>query len=831
MLIAWDDRSAKPGIRCPVCGHHGEMGQEFTYRAESLREVAGTDKVAMLRCPACDVRFTDPLASVDYEDADERGAKFYLESGAGIDVMLEALALSDARPVSHYLEIGCAFGFIMDYARRILGWKVRGFDPGGLARLGRDTLRLPIENGFFQSGSGFDNWADLVFCSEVIEHIPNPKPFLDLLASALRPDGQLILTTPNGDALAADEDPAVLSAILSPGHHIVLYNPASLTALLKRHGFSEVRVQENGFQLRVAASRGPISGRSAWFDRGRYRAYLQALLAETGAVSPLGAGIAYRLFKEQVNAGDHGPARETYALLRTAYRQRYGLDLDDPAAIPVPPETIGFEELGERWPFNLAGLLYFNGILDWLGDAAPAKAASGFLAAARIGRATRQILRTAGVDDLEMADIGRQAGLARLSALAQCDPPAAAQALRSFVDTLPDDDAPAARRALAAEARRRLFTDLVNLGHAGPAEVVLAEGALDSADAQTAFALGWHLMSHRRDFAGAAAALRQAWVVETAPADLRRRALERWLLVLAESDPAASDDGLFRDEVNRGHYAEALGAFGRVRDCYRRIYALDLDDPAMIPLPSEATRVEELLARWPLSLCAALYYRGLIDWLGSAQPARAAACFRAASRFAAAARGILRAAGVDHDELADLGRQAAMARLSALAQYDPPGAAEALLTFVETLPEEEGSAALAAEARRRVFTDLVNFGHLDPARIVLDAGGLGLASPPLPAELPAAYALAIYLMNRKSDFAAAAALFAEIADVARRSAGDLFWMARFHHGLAIKLGGLGETDDIVAEMRTPGAGLPPVPETLLGRVAELATAGHRSGRS
>lgn len=808
MLIAWNDRSAKQDGACPACRHAGGMAREFSYSAESLRQLSGTDRVAILRCPACGVRFCDPLTSVDYHDADERGAKFYLESGAGIDVMLEALALADARPVARYLEIGTSFGFIMDYARRMLGWEVRGFDPGALARLGRETLKLPIENSFFQSGTGFDGWADLVFCSEVIEHIPDPAPFLDLLSSALAPEGQLIMTTPNGDALTEDADPAVLSAILSPGHHIVLYNPASITALLKRHGFTEVRVEENGFQLRVAASRTPMSGRSAWFDRGRYQDYLRALLAESDAATPLGAGIAYRLFKEQVNGGSYDAARVTYETLRSAYRQRYGFDLADPAAIPVPVEPLGFEALGEGWPFNLTGLLYFHGIVQWLDSNRPAEAAVSFAAAARIGRATRQILRTAGVDDLEMADLVRQAGIARLSALVQSDPSGAVDAL---------DD------SVSGEARRRLFTDLVNLGHADQAERVLAGGGVTADDPAAAFALGWHLMTHRRDFTAAAAALRCAWTAEDVPAELRRLALDRWIIAARESDPDTAGSRLFRQQVNQGDFAAALATYADIRESYRARHALDLDDPAMIPLPSEGTGIEDLLRQWPLGLCGLLYFHGLAEWLGNGQPAKAAASFRTASRFAAAARRILRAAGADDAELADLGRQAALARLSALAQYDPPGAAEALLTFVETLPEEDDVDAQAAEARRRVFADLVNLGHLEPAGIVLDNGPLHLASPPGPADMPAGFALALYRMNYLSDFAAAADLFGEIAEAARGgpAAGDFFWTARFHQGMAIRLGKLGETAAIAAEMSAPAQGLPPVPDSLLSRLGEL----------
>ena len=775
MQIAWTDhRPVDAG--CPACGERGGKPRDFSFRAESLRALAGGDEVAMLHCPACGVRFCDPLASVDYADADERGAKFYLEAGAGLDVMLEAFAQADDRPVSRYLEIGCSFGFTLDYGRRILGWEVRGFDPGALARLGRKLLDLPIENRFFQTGQGFDDWADLVFCSEVIEHIPDPAPFLALLSSALKPDGQLILTTPNGDALSEDADPAVLSAILSPGHHIVLYNPASIAALLKRHGFGEVRVEENGFQLRVAASRGPMRGRAAWFDRGRYRRYLEALLQDAEPGTPLGDGVAYRLVKELVNGGDYAAARDVLRSVRGACQRRYGFDLGDPDAIPVPPGNLDFDGLGERWPFNLAGLLYFQGLADWLGAGQAAKAAASFAAAAHIGSACRTILRAAGVDDLELADLGRQAALAHLSVLAQFDPQAAVEALSA----LPADD------ALAVAARRRLFLDLANLGHAGPATAVMEAGGLD----------------------------------------LDSIADPALLLAAADYGPGAELRRRFRQEVNAGEYRAARESFALMReDCLRR-FAIDLADPAKIPQPGESIGLGELVRRWPPSLYALLYFYGLVLWLEESRPAKAAAYFHVAARFAAAARRIVRRQGGDDAQMADFCRQANLARLSALAQYDPQGAADALLTFTETMAQEhegEEGAGLAAAARRRLFTDLVNLGHFKPAATVLASGGLDLAEPLCAADLPAAYAFALFKMSHLSDFAAAAADFAAVSAAARGTAaeGEFFWTARFHQGMASRLGGLGEADGIAAEMRAPAEGLLPVPPALLDRLGEL----------
>jgi SAM-dependent methyltransferase len=511
LSLAWNDRSTRTGS-CPLCGHSGQAPQILRFKADQLRHLAGREWLSILQCPVCEIRYCDPMVSVDYSDVDEDGLKYYLEKGAGIDVMLEALALADGRKVSRYLEIGCSFGFVMDYARRMLGWEVRGFDPGAIARAGRRLLDLPIENGFFQASSGLAGWADLVYCSEVIEHVPQPGAFLRSIRSALREDGQLILTTPDGDALTEQAAPEVLLPILSPGHHIVLFNAASIERLLRACGFTAIRIERNRSQLRVAASLQPIAGRSACFDRARYLDYLRLVTAEHAADTPIGAGLAYRLFKELVNAGRFDEARGPYFRLRDAYEARYGLDIDDSACFAFPDGAIGLAELGRSWPFNLGGVWYFRGIIEFLAESDPAKAAASFDASRRFGTALRRVLASMGTDDMELADLGRQAELARLSALAQCDPREAVAVFRHLMRDPPAAD-PAGREAFLALAARRLFTDLGNLGRYAQAEELLAcssldpEQALAQRDLPAVFAYALYLMNHKAAFAAAAALL------------------------------------------------------------------------------------------------------------------------------------------------------------------------------------------------------------------------------------------------------------------------------------------------------------------------------------
>ncbi len=419
MIIDWQGGQYRQSS-CPVCGSGHSKEVSFEIRVDHLGQgVLSPDVVAFLRCPSCEVRYCDPLRSVDYEIADLEGLKYYIEQGAGIDVMLEPLLLVDGRPIERYLEIGCSFGFAMDYLHRMLGWQVRGFDPGYIAATGKELLDLPIDNAYFEAASVSEGEADLVLCSEVIEHIPDPNNFILLLRRALGENGLLLLTTPNGEAVSPSAPTEVILPILSPGHHVILYNPRSIETLLRRHGFKHFQVVDRGNHLQIAASVAPISGTSSCFTRELYRRYLELSLATRVTDTSLGAGYAYRLLKEHVNAGNYSEAADVFRRLRDGYRRRYNLDIEHIDAVAFPADGTTFKEFGERWPFNLCGVWYFLGLIRLLDQGRPELAAQAFGAAQRFGLALRRTLNAIGAEDLEIAHLCRQAEVARLSALAR----------------------------------------------------------------------------------------------------------------------------------------------------------------------------------------------------------------------------------------------------------------------------------------------------------------------------------------------------------------------------------------------------------------------------
>ncbi len=840
MIIDWKVGEYRQSS-CPVCGSGGSKQRLFEITVDNQRRgVLSTDAVAFLRCPSCDVRYCDPLRSVDYETANSAGLKYYLEQGAGIDTMLEPLSLVDGRPITRYLEIGCSFGFAMDYARRMLGWRVRGFDPGYIAAAGKKLLDLPIDNAYFEAASVSVGEADLVLCSEVIEHIPDPANFILLLRRALGENGLLLLTTPNGDAVSPSAPMEVILPILSPGHHVVLYNPRSIDILLRRNGFGHVRVVDRGNQLQIVASVAPISGASSWFTRELYRRYLEMSLAAHGTDTPLGAGYAYRLLKEDVNAGRYREAADVLHRLRDSYRQRYNLDIERIDAVGFPAaESTTFKEFGERWPFNLCGVWYFLGLIQLLDQGRPELAAQAFGAAQRFGLALRRILNAIGAEDLETAHLCREAEVARLSALARHDP---SQALVAFeqVSGNPGGLDPASLEAHLQRARSRLFIDLVNLEHYTTARELIGSEQLPIIEpmgpdgTSAAFAWGFYLLNDQGEFATASAVLARvrqaaATMLSSHPDDhetarLFREAEIAWLAALARHDPPQALTAFEQVSGNPGALDPA-SLEAHLQRARSRLF-IDLVNLERYAAAKELIGSQQLPIVEPMTpdSASAAFAWGL--YLLNDEGAFAMASIVLA-RVRQAAAATLSSHPDDHATKHIL-REVEIAWLAALARHDPSQALAAL----EQLSANPGGLdptsleAHLQRARSRLFIDLVNLGHYLVAEEVVRSHGAPAHERLTSDDLAAAFAYGVYLLNHKSEFSTASAVFEQIWETAHASAAGhgLLWPARFHQALANWHRGDREAARLIAEeISAPPPDLPPVPGEYRQRLSELVT--------
>lgn len=580
MHIDWNTSSAAPiDAVCPACADASPKSVRLTVQSA----VPPNPLLPLALCGHCGTAFFPTLRQPEYESAQATDAAlaFYLEQGAGIDVMAEPLSAIDPSKVRRYLEIGCGFGFSLDVARTVFGWSVQGIDPGFAARAGRDLLGLDISSTYLRTpaDAGPDPF-DLVLCSEVVEHIFEPLDFLSILRGVLAPGGTLLLTTPNAGAIAPETAAGVLVPLLSPGYHVTLYSCEGFETLLRRAGFTAVSVSEHGPTLRAtAAMTEGTADLSRRLDRARYLDYLVERSGTVAADTPLGLGLRYRRFKELTHAGRFAEAREAAVPVIEACRTRWGLELDKPDALSSmadwPADIAGFHN---RAPFSLCGILYCLGIAAWLHDDDRERARLYFQAAGEAGERARAALQGAGADDGETDDLAWRARGHAAGILAWSNPVAAA----AGIERLARDPSPILGERIPSSIltgiRRQTFIDLVNLGHYAAADRLARDVEDDLAQwslaetASAAFALAILFLNHRRALKTAA-----GWFGKAAEASREPGAPLLW--------PALY------------HQAEALAAAGKKPQAAEVLRELLSPAPGLPAVPADLRDRAEKLAR------------------------------------------------------------------------------------------------------------------------------------------------------------------------------------------------------------------------------------------
>jgi 2-polyprenyl-3-methyl-5-hydroxy-6-metoxy-1,4-benzoquinol methylase len=370
-VVTWPAATVERSMTCPNCGSESPKRLLLTVDFATLPGCRRSTEV--LVCPDCTCPFYVSQVPPDYAEEAmlERGrVSFYLQQGAGLSLITRPLACIKAPPGSTYVEVGCGFGFGLDYANHAKRWNGKGIDPGGIAALGQNLLGVSIEQRYLAdlepelAGS-----CDVVMASETIEHVPSPANFVRVLRSMLRPGGTLVLTTPDGADLRPETAPDLLVGLLSPGLHLIFQNAHSLHALLTDAGFTHVDVSKDGHSLVAFASdKEPDLETDHVVLRAEYRDYLEARAEDFPPDHDLFLGFAGRALLESVNDAAFDQARRAGKLVARACKSRFGLS---PAALgeraladraraarPMP-----LEELIRRMPLNLACLLYADAML------------------------------------------------------------------------------------------------------------------------------------------------------------------------------------------------------------------------------------------------------------------------------------------------------------------------------------------------------------------------------------------------------------------------------------------------------------------------------------
>lgn len=470
---------------CPMCVNGGPHRAEVNVHSPA----SPAPDALFYRCQTCGGLFAHPFVWPDY--ADDYGfrdyLRFYVEAGAGLAAMAGPLQRAFRRDMTSMIDVGSGVPFAADFGRRMLGLDACSIDPSHYAKTGGDWLGVPVDSALLGDGSTADGQRfDLVYSSEVIEHVDAPQAFLETLAAHIAPGGVLVLTTPNANFVSPDRGELENLGLVWPGIHHALYTSGGLRAAIGRAGLAHIEISEERERLVAYASDAELTLNRdedglipAWLEDG-------ALCSHTPALE---LGFLFRLFQHEAGHGRIKTALEWLAKLRVAVLEQTGQDITHSHAIAIAAEHRPAEDFHETWP-------YFAPLMPYLlGSVAMSEASRDLLAASRHFSSQVRISETFhGGDPLwrsEIAHVWSPAlfsyGLARLM---QRDADAAIAAFEKLIA----GDAPAGSLAamgrrdtgLMVQSRIQLGSALIQAGRKDEARQTLTAVRAESAADQHA---------------------------------------------------------------------------------------------------------------------------------------------------------------------------------------------------------------------------------------------------------------------------------------------------------------------------------------------------------
>jgi SAM-dependent methyltransferase len=234
-------QKAEPAVlACPACGR--PTAQRFLYAKN------GCDILACTDCGLGRARTVgfDPATYYTDDYFSGRHADGYADYAAAEPVLRREFAATARhvhgfRPGGRLLELGCAYGFFLEEARRT-GFDVHGVELAAEAAAAARARGLDVVTGVADDAC-LDRIGefDVLVLLDVIEHLEDPRETLAACVRRLAPGGVVVVTT--GDFGSPVARLAGRSwRLMTPPQHLWFFTRAAMERIAARLGLSLVAV-------------------------------------------------------------------------------------------------------------------------------------------------------------------------------------------------------------------------------------------------------------------------------------------------------------------------------------------------------------------------------------------------------------------------------------------------------------------------------------------------------------------------------------------------------------------------------------------------------------
>lgn len=168
-------------------------------------------------------------------------------------------------PAADVLELGCSHGSFVALMKQS-GYQATGLEMSPwVAELGRKTFGVPILVGPVETQNLPLASFDVIAMMDVLEHLPDPLATMRRCLELLKPDGILLIQTPQfwegmgHESLVVANHPFL--SLLQPKEHLYLFSDRSVTEFFKRLGADYISFEPaifDCYDMFLAVSRQPL---------------------------------------------------------------------------------------------------------------------------------------------------------------------------------------------------------------------------------------------------------------------------------------------------------------------------------------------------------------------------------------------------------------------------------------------------------------------------------------------------------------------------------------------------------------------------------------------
>ncbi len=256
-------------VDCPLC------------QGTSARHLVTQRGWEVVRCTACGLVFVWPQPTPEELDALYSGGAYH----AAIDEaerrryfarrlrQIEELAPRRGR----VLDVGCSKGILLDVARAE-GWDAAGIEMNRNAADEARARGLDVRQGELDEHSFEEASFDVITLFDLLEHTRQPRTTLAACHRLLRPDGLLVVATPDIDGLVPRLTYCLFARTIgawdhpTPPGHLVQFSRRTLRQMLENTGFTILL--ERSEHIPMAYSVGKLENSILDVLAGRHRTKL-----------------------------------------------------------------------------------------------------------------------------------------------------------------------------------------------------------------------------------------------------------------------------------------------------------------------------------------------------------------------------------------------------------------------------------------------------------------------------------------------------------------------------------------------------------------------------